>query len=349
MFAKEFVSLILAIMCITSAGCESHPNIPIKSANYQQIRSDEPSINLVSGRKTSDEDVIDTIGLLNEDNLLATQLTYGNLLRFDKDSKKWIILDTYRSNGWALNSIFFFDELHGFIVGNHGTIIKTNDGGKNWEQLPRFSDLDLKHVMFFDSANGYIIAGEAIVDKKTGALNYKSITYSTRNGGETWEEFFKIDGEEVFDIAVFSVKTAVISIAGRYLVRTDDSGKSWNRVNVDLKDANSITVNSEGNGWLVSWKGEFRKSTDQGLSWNTPENIPSEYSTQEWEDISFDEFGNGFAVSANGIIAYTTNNGNDWKTITQISESRFRSVTVRDGVRIILSAHEIYSISFKGL
>ena len=120
MFFKGFVFFILSNLCFLFGGCESAYRLPVKSTNQHQIKSVEPIINHISDREISD-DVISAVAVLDEDTLLATQLTYGNVLRFDKVSKKWISLDTYNSNNWALNSIFFFDKLRGCIVGNYGT------------------------------------------------------------------------------------------------------------------------------------------------------------------------------------------------------------------------------------
>lgn len=345
MSTSLFNCLILSCIYVVCIGCKIGTTTPtdmVNAASRTNIK--EPTIEVISARETFNDDLISSIAVSGTGTLFATQVTNGSLLRFDRTGKDWGIVAGYNNNKWALNSVFFTDERHGFAVGNYGTIAKSQDGGKNWNHLQRISDLNLYDISFSDSRTGHIIAGVGIVDKTTGALSYKYVVYATHDGGAIWKEIFKTDNEQIFDLVTFSDNTVVISISGRYLSRSIDGGKSWNEVQANFKDANSIAVDSKGNGWLVSWKGEFWKSPDQGVSWKKANNISDELATQKWEDIEFDAFGNGLAISEGGVIAYTTDSGDTWKTL--VLKEPLRDVVFRDRKGLILSEKNIFEIIF---
>jgi hypothetical protein len=54
----------------------------------------------------------------------------------------------------------FINETTGFAITNFGAIIKTTDGGSNWEQLSSPVNFFLSRIQFTDSQTGYIIGGD---------------------------------------------------------------------------------------------------------------------------------------------------------------------------------------------
>ncbi len=58
----------------------------------------------------------------------------------------------------ALNNIFFIDDKIGFIVGDDGLILKTNDGGNNWNAIKPFTKNDLHGI--YGWGNQVFISGK---------------------------------------------------------------------------------------------------------------------------------------------------------------------------------------------
>ena len=77
-----------------------------------------------------------------------------------------------------LNSLFFISQFKGWIVGNNGTILYTNDGGNNWNNQISNISTDLYDVFFIDSLNGFIVGNCSTI-------------LQTSNGGNTWNVKFK--------------------------------------------------------------------------------------------------------------------------------------------------------------
>jgi photosystem II stability/assembly factor-like uncharacterized protein len=61
-------------------------------------------------------------------------------------------------HGNTLQELSFIDTNNGFAVGARGTILKTTDGGINWEIIPAGTEDDLYTVSFI-SANITTVAG----------------------------------------------------------------------------------------------------------------------------------------------------------------------------------------------
>ncbi|MBK8552234.1 MAG: hypothetical protein IPL53_14695 [Ignavibacteria bacterium] len=130
---------------------------------------------------------------------------------------------------FQVSDMFFLDSLNGWIVtGNNmpndlsGYILKTTNGGNNWEL--KFSDFrDYSKVYFLNSSTGFVCGGY-----NTGARLLKST-----NGGDNW---FSINGPggQIFydDMDVINEDTIWIaiheaSLGGIFL--TTNGGGSWTR------------------------------------------------------------------------------------------------------------------------
>jgi len=72
-----------------------------------------------------------------------------------------------------LNSLSFFDEKHGIIVGSSGITLYTDDGGKSWRDQESSTRFNLFAVQAFGRASA-VAAGEL------------GIVLLTDDGGKTW-------------------------------------------------------------------------------------------------------------------------------------------------------------------
>ena len=90
--------------------------------------------------------------------------------------------------GNELNSVKFTDINTGYSVGMKGTILKTTNGGINWDLQISDVRFDLFNSYFLNSEKGFVIGDKGIV-------------LSTANGGLNWEltvinsniKFYSID------------------------------------------------------------------------------------------------------------------------------------------------------------
>jgi len=78
------------------------------------------------------------------------------------------------TNQW-LNSVYFANANTGYAVGDHGTILKTTNGGTNWVALLSGTNQWLNSVYFADANTGFAVGGST-----------RSIILKTTNGGNNW-------------------------------------------------------------------------------------------------------------------------------------------------------------------
>ncbi len=78
-----------------------------------------------------------------------------------------------------LRSVYFTDINNGWIVGDYGMVLKTDDGGTNWEFQDCGIDTNysnnLNKIYFIDDKNGWIVGNNGLI-------------LHTNNGGQSWNK-----------------------------------------------------------------------------------------------------------------------------------------------------------------
>jgi len=140
----------------------------------------------------------------------------------------------------------------GWAVGEHGTILKTSDGGINWILLAKQPN-DLNSVYFIDENTGWIV-GDLIILK-------------TKDGGDNWiNQTGELNG---FLHAVYFVDESTGWAAGKRgtIIKTIDGGETWTVEPIRTgNDIHSVFITSSGIGWAVGEKGIILKTTNGGAT-----------------------------------------------------------------------------------
>ncbi|MEC9091378.1 MAG: YCF48-related protein, partial [Planctomycetota bacterium] len=94
----------------------------------------------------------------------------------DKFPKSWETDSTLRS-------IFFVDYDFGWAVGDKGTILRTDDGGRTWNSISSPRDVIWNQVFFKDEKVGWIAGGHyrGPMQRSIGVL------IKTEDGGKSWK------------------------------------------------------------------------------------------------------------------------------------------------------------------
>jgi photosystem II stability/assembly factor-like uncharacterized protein len=111
-----------------------------------------------------------------------------------------------------LYSIHFIDANTGTAVGNSGTIIRTTNGGSNWNTQPIGTINVLYNVKFTDANNGTVVGDFGTILKTT-------------NGGINW--IFKSSGtnNDLNGVFFTDANTATIVGVGGTILRTTTGGQ----------------------------------------------------------------------------------------------------------------------------
>ncbi len=243
--------------------------------------------------------------------------------------------------GNDLKSIQFLNQNTGFAIGNYGTLLKTTNGGLNWEYLLLQSPKNLSSLYFVNSNVGYAVGDSGLILKTTNSgdswitqvsgidTNLTDISFldenigyatglwglilKTTNGGSNWtNQSFYYNNKSV--CIIDSNNIFVVGDAGTIL-RTTNGGTNWFSVflgsTVDLRD---VKFTSNLNGFIVGGTynpGYLYKTTDGGITWT---NIIND-NPLALTSIFFKDTNTGFAAGLNGNLLKTTDGGNSWANI----------------------------------
>jgi len=218
-----------------------------------------------------------------------------------------------------------------WVSGTGGTVLRTIDGGKNWENIsvPNMEKIDFRDVEGFNK-NTAIVMGIASPAR----------FYKTTDGGQNWKLVYFDDREGVFfDGMSFWNKNDGIAFSdpvdGQHLlIRTTDGGDTWHEIpkegfphklNPEFGFAASgtgIPVQGRKTVWLGMGgvKSRVFKSEDGGMNWSVAETpvVHGGQSTGIYS-VAFKNKKVGISVggdytnqSIKNTMAYTNDGGATW-------------------------------------
>jgi len=228
-----------------------------------------------------------------------------------------------------LNDVFLVNEQLGWIVGNKGILLHTNDGGISWVKKELPFTYDLLKVFFYDSNYGWI-----------GTANGKILI--TTDGGESWSESLIRSDFTYFDAIYFTSPRIGYISTGKYrsvyILRTTDGGNTWIKKDSLVSPTVSsrwyaIDFYNESFGVVVGDKKDAQRyTTDGGETWlkSTPinDNFFGDQKTVKWlnstDVISLGE-GNEFWGVVTPIYK-STDGGKNWTKKTQFPQPNYNRV-----------------------
>ncbi len=231
----------------------------------------------------------------------------GGIIKFSSDNG--LTWSTQKSNtSSSLNHILFIDSLKGYAVGDYGTIINTNDEGRNWVIKQTYiPDDKITNGTFIDKDNGW------------GFIPYSDNFWFTSNGGNNWNKINK--APPIVDLKFFN-KSKGIAFDNKYIHKTTDGGRNW--ISNEIPDLNCIFFINDS---LFIGGGDncILKSYDEGKTWEETNIL----NTVRFNirNIFFLNEKLGWAVGESmecidaGILLKTSDGGNNWEILRHPSEN----------------------------
>ncbi len=227
-----------------------------------------------------------------------------------------LTITSFAQTGWQqlnagvsanLNSVFFLDANNGFVVGESGTFLKTNDGGLSWTASTTTPAANLNAVYFFNLNEGLIAANNGLILR-------------TVDGGATWNTVATGVSDDLLSLS-FSGSIGICGGLSQTILRTADSGASWivavsgffggGYYGAHMLDANT--------GYLAGENTIFQsivgKTTDGGANWDYSAFYINGAEARLY-DLYFFDANNGVTAAAvwdaTGAVSRTTNGGGSW-------------------------------------
>lgn len=249
-------------------------------------------------------------------------------------------------NDFTLKAISFPDSQHGWAVGGNGLIIRTINGGKSWELMEPPTTLDLQAVQFINPQVGYIAGRNAQLNRSTDEVSGSFEILCTNDSGATWQHCYKEDEpSNVFQIAASSETATLVLLNGNRVIRTEDQGKSWQKVSMPVEHIYSIAFGPDGASWIASKQGIYQHSDLDGGKWQQPVSLISNMMNKNWNAIGFNDTGIGLAVGDNGTFALTRDNGNTWDFQNMVTSENLRAIRLRGSCALILGSQNVYFVT----
>ena len=241
--------------------------------------------------------------------ILILYLLIPTSVSFAQDD--WNLLNPYPTMN-DLESVFFIDPNVGWAVGDLGTIIKTLDGGENWQTVGKFVELSLTDVFFINYTDGWACGSYGVILRTT-------------DGGDTWEKI-ATGVPEYFNRIYFSSSTEGIAMYIGGFYKTSDGGSSWRRITGSWIYLNDMHFMDPMNGWAVGGGPASSfialQTTDGGETWDL-KGPPGQGSL--W-CLFFVNDSTGWAGSESGVMYRTTNAGLSWTAKQTLTNLTFNSV-----------------------
>jgi photosystem II stability/assembly factor-like uncharacterized protein len=148
---------------------------------------------------------------------------------------------------------------HIIAVGDHGTIVASNDGSK-WAQANVPVQAPLTAVFFLDAKTGWAVGHDAAI-------------VHTTDGGQTWTlQNFQPELEKPFLDVLFLDRQHGFAIGAYGMFKeTFDGGQSWIDLKNNIQEAelhlNSLVRLNNGDLFIAGEQGTLGVSSDQGKTW----------------------------------------------------------------------------------
>ncbi len=229
----------------------------------------------------------------------------------------WIYQNPYPTSNTLL-AVKFVTQKKGWVAGEKGTILYTEDSGDTWEAQESGTEQDIKSLAFVNEKQGWAVGnGGTIIHTEDGGK-----TWVSQGGSETapLNKLFFLNEKEGWAVGMSGL-----------VLHTTDGGKKWEKQDIGIKRAiASIYFMNPQTGWILAGD-EVYRTIDGGKNWGKslldikiPRSgkvgkdvilsVMGEEIPEEWwiGDIVFADEKEGWAVVGLWFIFHTEDGGKAW-------------------------------------
>jgi photosystem II stability/assembly factor-like uncharacterized protein len=223
--------------------------------------------------------------------------------------------------GKFLRAVYFTDSKHGWIVGDNGTLIRTEDGGLNWILRPTIT-IEAAEISFRNQDDGFITGGEYVLFTQDGGQKWRTtlqLSKTDLGAAKPQINSLKLTSKKKgWILGVTSSFVQERTIVKNFLLHTEDGGSSWARrqlpIDSSMEDFDFV---GEERGWIVGLPGTILRTLDGGSTWQ----VLSSGSKARLFHVDFRDSNNGIAVGKEGTVLLTSDAGENWRSVNSSVKS----------------------------
>ncbi|MBD3336122.1 MAG: hypothetical protein GF355_11465 [Candidatus Eisenbacteria bacterium] len=261
-----------------------------------------------------------------------------------------------------LRDVHFTGPSTGWVVGDDGLVLHSDDGGDSWTPQTSGTAEDLFAVDFVDSQIGWIGGRSGVLHKTTdGGQNWspqasgttylvKALQFAsaetgwavctggrilhTTNGGQHWASQTSGVGATLDDVNFIDDQRGWIAVDSEGLMlETDDGGANWIMRYIPTDERPSgVSFTSASTGWVCTSDAEVFRTEDGGETW-TEQLLEDENPDYSLSDIQFVDASHGNVVGSKlleGRSYGTTDGGANWIEIHGARENYLQALHLVD-------------------
>lgn len=233
---------------------------------------------------------------------------YGNEMAFTTpyntvQQKGWIVKNS--NSDEDLYSIYFPEPVTGYVVGNSGTILKTNDGGESWYPNSSGTSKLLRSVCFTDINTGFAVGDSGIILK-------------TLNAGSRWTIQNSGIRNRLFSVFFIDSNNGWIAGEKGLILKTSNGGINWTTQNsISLNSIYSVIFTDSNTGFCID-RNQIFKTSDGGVTWVPNYQLGNIYSLFGMSSMFFTDSSHGYIIGGspediNSILLKTADAGDTWE------------------------------------
>jgi photosystem II stability/assembly factor-like uncharacterized protein len=181
-------------------------------------------------------------------------------------------------------SVQFIDEETGYIVGDEGLILASNDGGVSWREQRSGTTAQLFHLSF-QGKRGWVVGTGGVI-------------LHTVDGGRNWYPQSSGTTDDLNRVYFLTDKVGLVTGDNGALLRTENGGATWERISLRAKEPLfGISFIDKKTGWVVGHNGRVIRTFDGGVNWVEQDSGTS----ADLFAVSFRK-NNGFAIGKDGLV-----------------------------------------------
>jgi photosystem II stability/assembly factor-like uncharacterized protein len=248
------------------------------------------------------------------------------------------------------DAITSWGDHNAVTVGANGSVLKTLDGGNNWEVLSSEMSSTINKIGFFNSNDGYALTtnwgGNDVISTKDGGytwtidtliengpfynmqiegesfylLNNSSQLMKSVNAGVDWELFNVSDSSSGYnDMFFVNNNTGYLCGSDGLFVKTEDGGSTWvDKPLYGNYNLNTLFFINENVGWMFDTQARVvLRTTNGGDDWDWT--FIGDFFNYQPRSIFFVDEHLGYITSTEGILFKTYDGGRTWEEFSFIS------------------------------